>query len=130
MIETSQLQTLVAVARARSFSKAAEDLSVTQSAISQSVKNLESKIGVKLFKRSGKKVVLTQEGEKLYAIAASFLGHLGDTLIEIQHDKDSMSGKVRIGTLIGVGKSWLAPELLNFSKDYPELSISISLEIL
>lgn len=127
MIETSQLHTLVAVARARSFSKAAEDLSVTQSAISQSVKNLEGKIGVKLFKRSGKKVVLTQEGEKLYSIAASFLTHLDDTLVEIQHDKDSMTGKVRIGTLIGVGKSWLAPELLSFAKEYPELAVSISL---
>lgn len=127
MIETSQLQTLVAVARASSFSKAAEDLSVTQSAISQSVKNLESKIGVKLFKRSGKKVVLTQEGEKLYGIAASFLSHLNDTLTEIQHDKDSMTGKVRIGTLMGVGKSWLAPELLSFAKDFPDLSLSISL---
>ncbi|OIQ17813.1 MAG: hypothetical protein BM556_10305 [Bacteriovorax sp. MedPE-SWde] len=127
MIETSQLHTLVAVARARSFSKAAEDLGVTQSAISQSVKNLESKIGVKLFKRSGKRVVLTQEGEKLCSIASSFLTHLDDTLVEIQHDKDSMTGKVRIGTLIGVGKSWLAPELLSFAKEYPDLAVSISL---
>ena len=44
MIETSQLQTLVAVTQAQSFSKAAEDLHVTQSAISQSIKNLEKKI--------------------------------------------------------------------------------------
>ncbi len=109
MIETSQLQTLVAVARAKSFSKAAEDLNVTQSAISQSIKNLENKIEVKLFKRSGKKVVLTPEGEKLFSLAAAFLTNLDDTLEEIQHDKDEMSGKVRIGTLIGVGKSWLAP---------------------
>ena len=50
MIETSQLQTLVAVAKAKSFSKAADDLNVTQSAISQSVKNLEKKIDIKLFK--------------------------------------------------------------------------------
>lgn len=125
MIETSQLQTLVAVARAKSFSKAAEDLNVTQSAISQSIKNLENKIEVKLFKRSGKKVVLTPEGEKLFSLAAAFLTNLDDTLEEIQHDKDEMSGKVRIGTLIGVGKSWLAPEFLELSKNNPDLTVSV-----
>ncbi len=127
MIETSQLQTLVAVSKVKSFSKAAEDLGVTQSAISQSVKNLETKVGVKLFKRSGKRVVLTGEGEKLYNIASSFLSHLDDTLNEIQHDKNNMSGRVRIGTLIGVGKSWLAPELLSFATEHEDLSVAVSM---
>lgn len=127
MLETSQLQTLVAVARAQSFSKAAEDLNVTQSAISQSVKNLETKIGVKAFKRTGKKVVLTQEGEKLYELATTFLNEMDETLNQIQDNKDEMKGKIRIGTLTGVGKSWLAQELLNFAVSEPELSIHISL---
>lgn len=127
MIETSQLQTLVAVAKARSFSKAAEELHVTQSAISQSIKNLENKVGVKLFKRSGKKVVLTPEGEKLYGLGANFIMQLDDTLDEIQFDRDTMSGKVRIGTLTGIGKSWLAPLCLNFAKKYQDLTISLNL---
>lgn len=127
MIETSQLQTLVAVSKAKSFSKAAEDLHVTQSAISQSIKNLERKIEVKLFKRSGKKVVLTQEGEKLYALAQNFLGQMEETLDEITHDKNSMSGVVRIGTLTGIGKSWLAPEMLQFSDENKDLTVSINL---
>jgi len=127
MIETSQLQTLVAVAKASSFSKAADELHVTQSAISQSIKNLENKISVKLFKRSGKRVMLTSEGEKLYHLASDFLGQIGETLQEIKHDKNSMSGRVRIGTLIGIGKSWLAPEVLSLAKNYPELEVNISL---
>ncbi|MBT6326253.1 MAG: LysR family transcriptional regulator [Bdellovibrionales bacterium] len=127
MIETSQLQTLVAVARARSFSRAAQELGVTQSAISQSIKNLENKIEVKLFKRSGKRVVLTPEGEKLYGLASDFLLQMDDTLEEVRHDKLSMSGKIRIGTLTGVGKSWLAPELLEYSLKYPELTVGITL---
>ncbi|MCO4793917.1 MAG: LysR family transcriptional regulator [Bacteriovoracaceae bacterium] len=127
MIETSQLQTLVAVARAKSFSKAAEELHVTQSAISQSIKNLETKIGVKLFKRSGKRVVLTPEGEKLYGLGANFIMQLDDTLDEIQFDKDTMSGKVRIGTLTGIGKSWLAPLCLNFAKKHENLTINLNL---
>lgn len=127
MIETSQLQTLVAVAKAQSFSKAAEDLSVTQSAISQSIKNLENKIEVKIFKRSGKRVVLTPEGEKLYDLASHFIRDLDDTLEDVRHDRDTMSGKVRIGTLTGIGKSWLAPTMLQFSKDFPDLTIAINL---
>jgi len=121
MIETSQLQTLMAVARANSFSKAADDLHVTQSAISQSIKNLENKLEVKLFKRSGKSVVLTPEGEKLFQLAKNFLGQMDDTLEEIRHDKTSMTGKVRIGTLTGIGKSWLAPEMLQLAKEFPEI---------
>lgn len=127
MIETSQLQTLVAVTEAKSFSRAAESLHVTQSAISQSIKNLENKIGLKLFKRSGKKVVLTHEGEKLYQLAQSFLSQMEETLGEMNSDKTSMTGTVRIGTLTGIGKSWLAPEMLSFASDYPDLAVSISL---
>jgi DNA-binding transcriptional LysR family regulator len=127
MIEISQLQTLVAVAHASSFSKAADELSVTQSAISQSIKNLEIKIGVKLFKRSGKRVVLTQEGEKLFNLGTTFLGQMDETLEEILNDKNTMSGKVRIGTLQGIGKSWLAPNLLKFAKLHTNLSVGISL---
>lgn len=127
MIETSQLQTLVAVTKAKSFSKAAEDLHVTQSAISQSIKNLERKIDVKLFKRSGKKVVLTQEGEKLYGLAQNFLSQMEETLDEITDDKTSMSGVVRIGTLTGIGKSWLAPEMLQYADENKDLTVSINL---
>lgn len=125
MIETSQLQTLVAVALAQSFSKAAINLNVTQSAISQSVKNLESKLDIKIFKRSGKNVILTPEGEKLYAFAAQFLSDLRETLDSLQEDKDELKGKVRIGTLTGIGKSWLATELVIYAKENPDLLLSI-----
>ncbi len=127
MIETSQLQTLVAVAKAHSFSKAAEDLNVTQSAISQSIKNLESKLDIKIFKRAGKSVVLTPEGEKLYLFASQFLSDLRDTLDDIQNDRNEMRGKVRIGTLTGIGKSWLATELVTHAKENPDLMMSIKM---
>lgn len=127
MIEISQLQTLVTVAKMGSFSRAAEELNVTQSAISQSVKNLEHKIGVKLFKRSGKRVVPTSEGEKLYRMGLKLIMQMNDTLEEIQSERDTMKGKVRIGTLTGVGKSWLAPIMLKFSSKHPELTVSLNL---
>lgn len=127
MIEISQLQTLIAVEKAGSFSRAAENLQVTQSAISQSIKNLENKLGVNLFRRSGKKVVLTPEGEKLYYLALEFLGQLENTIEEIKSDKSAVTGKVRIGTVTGIGKSWLAHELLDFSNEFPELTPIVQL---
>jgi DNA-binding transcriptional LysR family regulator len=125
MIETSQLQTLVAVTRAKSFSKAAEDLGVTQSAISQSIKNLEGKLEIKIFKRSGKNVVLTTEGERLYQFGSHFLSEMRETLDGLQSDKDEMKGKVRMGTLTGIGKSWLAHEIVDYAKENPDLRLSV-----
>lgn len=125
MIETSQLQTLVAVTKAKSFSRAAEDLGVTQSAISQSIKNLESKLEIKIFKRSGKNVVLTPEGERLYQFGAHFLSEMRETLDDLQSDKELMRGKVRIGTLTGIGKSWLAHEIVVYAKENPDLRLSV-----
>ena len=125
MIETSQLQTLVAVTKAKSFSRAADDLGVTQSAISQSIKNLEKKLDIQIFKRSGKNVVLTPEGERLYLFGSNFLSKMTETLDDLQSDRNSMKGKVRIGTLTGVGKSWVAHEVVNYAGANPELSLSV-----
>lgn len=125
MIETSQLQTLVAVTKAKSFSKAADDLGVTQSAISQSIKNLESKLEIKIFKRSGKNVVLTTEGEKLYHFGSHFLEEMHETLEGLKEDRDLMKGKVRIGTLTGIGKSWLAHEIVDYAKENPDLRLTV-----
>ncbi len=125
MIETSQLQTLVAVTKAKSFSRAADDLGVTQSAISQSIKNLESKLEIKIFKRSGKSVVLTTEGEKLYHFGVQFLEEMHETLEGLKADRDQMKGKVRIGTLTGIGKSWLAHEIVDYAKENPDLRLTV-----
>jgi DNA-binding transcriptional LysR family regulator len=126
-LEISQIQTLVAVAKTGSFSKAAEELHVTQSAISQSIKNLEQKIEVPLFSRSGKKVSLTLEGEKLYLMSKKFLARIDETLNEIRQDKNEMSGKIRIGTLMGIGKSWLGDQLMDFVEEYPLIHLNIHL---
>lgn len=125
MIETSQLQTLVAVTNAKSFSKAAEQLGVTQSAISQSIKNLESKLEIKIFKRSGKLIVPTAEGERLFSLGEQFLSNMEDTLNDLKGDKNEMRGKVRIGTLTGIGKTWLAREIVDYAKENPQLELTV-----
>ena len=127
MIETSQLQTLVAISNEGSYSLAAEKLGVTQSAISQSVKSLEKKLAVKLLRKNGKKIVLTQEGEDLFKLSSRFLSDLNSTIKNISSSKNEMKGSVRVGTLSGIGKSWLAPELLDFTLANEGYSSSIVL---
>lgn len=126
-IETSQLHTIRAVTSAGSFSKAAEELGVTQSAISQSIKNIETKLGVQLFRRAGKQVFLTPEGEKLDDLARNYFKQLENTLEAIQVGKDQMAGPLRLGTLTGVGKSWLAPTVLDFVQEYPNIQMDLKL---
>lgn len=126
-IETSQLHTIRAVTSAGSFSKAAEDLGVTQSAISQSIKNIENKLGVQLFRRAGKQVFLTHEGERLDELARNYFKQLESTLEAIQTGKDQMSGPLRLGTLTGVGKSWLAPTVLDFVEENPNIQMDLKL---
>ena len=113
--------------RQQDLSKAAEKLCVTQSAISQSIKNLEKKVGVQLVKRSGKKIVFTEEGIKLYHFAHKFLGKMDVTINSISSSRDLMQGRVRIGTLSGIGKSWLAHEILDLLASNPDLNCNIEL---
>ncbi len=127
MIESSQLQTLISVAKFNSFSKAGDELGVTQSAISQSIKNLENKVDAKLFKRSGKNVVLTSDGRRLCEWAQDYLGKFEEVLEDISTNNKSMKGTLRIGTLYGLGKSWLGHQVINFGLRYPEISVRVTL---
>ena len=128
MLETNQLQALVAVAQTKSFSKAAEELHVTQSAISQNIKTLEQKVGVSLFKRSGKSVILTTEGERLLAVAKDFFHRLEDVLHEIEESSSEIRGRIRLGTVSGIGKSWLATRMIDLSAKYPDLKLVLVLD--
>ena len=100
---------------------------MTQSAISQSIKNIENKLGVQLFRRAGKQVFLTHEGERLDELARNYFKQLESTLEAIQTGKDQMSCPLRLGTLTGVGKSWLAPTVLDFVEENPNIQMDLKL---
>jgi len=128
MIESSLLHVLSEVEKTGSFSKAALNLGVTQSAISQKVKTLESKIGQTLFKRKGKTFELTKNAKKLTKISRHYQKKLDEFFIEMRLNQTEVAGSLRVGTLYGVGKSWLSSQMIEFAKDYKELKISLSLE--
>jgi DNA-binding transcriptional LysR family regulator len=96
MVENSLLQTLLVVDKNKSFSKAADELHVTQSAISQSIKSLETKIGTKLVLRLGKKISLTEEGEKIATLAKEYFLKFDDVLDSINAKDKKISVKIHL----------------------------------
>ena len=128
MIENSQLMVLMALTKADSLSQAAEHLSITQSAVSQHIKNLEAKVGFAIVTRQGKKLVLTPGGTKLAKLGKKYYKTFEDAITEIQQEHDRILGGVSLGTLFGIGKSWIANRMVEFSSHFPDLSVKVSMD--
>lgn len=113
-----------AAARTLSFTKAAEELFITQSAVSRQIKALEDNLGLKLFERRPRSLTLTDNGETLYRIA-------GDTLDRLQAATDRLRAETRtrqiaITTTTGFASLWLIPRLRRFTRAHPDIDVRIS----
>jgi DNA-binding transcriptional LysR family regulator len=128
MIESSQLQVLMALSESSSLSQAAEVLHITQSAVSQNLKSLESKVGFAVVARQGKKVVLTPSGRRLAKLGKNYFKKLDDAITDILQDQNIIAGKLRVGTLFGIGKSWIASRMIEFSSHFPDMAIDVKMD--
>ncbi len=128
MIETSQLQVLIALSHNENISKAAEELNVTQSAVSQALKNLETKVGLPIITRQGKSVTLTDNGMKLAKVAKQFFKRIDETIEQIHLENHEIKGKINVGSLYGLGKTWLSSRMLDFLSTYPQLEVKVSMD--
>ncbi|WP_318508784.1 LysR family transcriptional regulator [Bacillus sp. T3] len=124
-MELRQLEYFAAVARMENFTKAAERLRIAQPALSQQIKNLEQELGIKLFKRTGRGVILTGAGEQFFIGAEK-------TLAEAKMAKDSVKGfinsphgKIMVGALESMVQTRLPSLLKAFSKKYPGIKVFI-----
>lgn len=114
-----------AVASQMSFSKGAESLYMTQSAASQSIKNLENALDTKLFLRGKKGISLTPEGELLYEYVEKALSLLEKGEHEIEKMKKGELGSLRIGVSDTLSRYLLLPFLEKFSSIYPMINLQI-----
>jgi DNA-binding transcriptional LysR family regulator len=128
MIESGQLQVLMALNISDSLSEAADKLNITQSAVSQNLKALEAKVGFPVVARKGKKVILTPSGVRLAKLGRNYFKKLDDAITDILQDQNKIKGSIRIGTLFGIGKSWIASRLISMSKLYPDISVEIKMD--
>lgn len=128
MIESSQLNVLMAVERSATLSEAADMLSITQSAVSQNLKSLEQKVGFDVVTRKGKKVGLTPNGKKLARLGRNYFKKFDEAITEIHQEKNKITGSLAIGTMFGIGKSWIASRVIEFASHFPELSLEIKMD--
>ncbi|MCB1672281.1 MAG: hydrogen peroxide-inducible genes activator [Gammaproteobacteria bacterium] len=118
-----QLKYLCAVAEHRHFSKAAEACHVTQSTLSAGIQELESQLGVTIFERNKKNVLITPLGEKILRQARLLLGNAED-LVAIAHaSQDPLSSDVRLGVIPTIGPFLLPQMLTDLRREYPRLKL-------
>jgi LysR family transcriptional regulator, glycine cleavage system transcriptional activator len=117
------LRVFESVASHLSFAEAAEALHVTPAAVSMQVRTLEEYLGVPLFRRSGRSIALTAEGELLLPGVRRGLGALQQSMRQLRQDR--VAGALNISTLASFLQKWLLPRLPQFHDRHPEIQLSI-----
>lgn len=113
-----------AAARSLSFTRAAKELFVTQSAVSRQVKTIEDHLGVALFLRRHRALMLTEAGHELYRATAQALRQLSDAAAKIR--QRSAGHTLTVTTTIGFASLWLIPRLADFRSQRPDIDIRIA----
>ena len=115
------------VARAGSFTHAAETLNLSQSAISRQISALEDAIGTPLFHRHARGLILTEQGEILFEAAEDMASKLGRATSRLTESKAAPAGPLRITTTVGLGSAWLAVRLERFLDRFPDIEVQLIL---
>ncbi len=126
-LDWDKLRVFHAAAEAGSFTHAAETLRLSQSAISRQVSALEQDVGVALFHRHARGLVLTEQGEMLYQTAHEVLMKLENVKDRLTETKDRPSGPLRVTTTVGLGSGWLTERVQEFLDLYPEIQLQLIL---
>jgi DNA-binding transcriptional LysR family regulator len=121
----SALQALEASARHLNFTRAAEDLSVTQSGVSRQITNLEQFLGTRLFERSGSRLILTDAGSKYVQDVVPMLNRLEEVSIDLVRGRKA-DASLMIGANPTFVSRWLAPRLEHFVRQAPEIPVEVN----
>lgn len=117
----SLLRCFECAARNQSYSRAAQELSITQAAVSQQIRNLEQHLGVKLFSRAGRYMELTQQGKTLSEYVGKAFGLLSKGFDKIMVEPEE--GVLTVTAALSFCSVWLVPRLWKFSALYPHISV-------
>lgn len=121
--QLSKLYTFEIAARHCSFALAADELSISPSAVSHRINSLEEELGFKLFQRFHRKVELTSEGERVFWVLKSSLEYLNQEILEIKNQE--LSGTLTVYSRPSIAQCWLVPKLADFAHHYPAISLNI-----
>ena len=126
-MDWDRLRVFHAVAEAGSFTHAGEALNLSQSAISRQIGGLEENLGVLLFHRHARGLILTEQGELLHRTVHEVFTKLAMTEARISDSKDRPRGPLKVTCTVAFGSLWLTERLKEFIELYPEVSLSLVL---
>jgi DNA-binding transcriptional LysR family regulator len=126
--DLADLNAFLMVENHRSFSKAATELGVTTSALSHSIRNLETRLGVRLLNRTSRTVSPTDAGSTLAKRLTIGFEEIGGALAEVDRHRDRPSGRLRINVLNDGARLLLAKRLPTFLQAYPEVQVEIAVD--
>ena len=114
----SELNAAAAIAARKSFRAAANDLGISASALSHAIASLESRLGVRLFNRTTRSVSLTPAGEQFLTRVRPAMSEIADAMHEVNEQRSTPAGLIRINTSEGAGEQILAPIVTEFLRRY------------
>ncbi|MDP2594625.1 LysR substrate-binding domain-containing protein [Alteromonas stellipolaris] len=110
-------------ARHESYSKAAEELYISQAAVSQQMRQLETNLGVSLFRRQSRKMILTGSGRTLYASCEKGFSEIVNGMNQIH--EEPLEGSLTVTSTQAFCSLWLMPNLFEFFNEFPNININI-----
>ena len=116
------LRTFEAAARRGSFTKAAEELHATQSAVSRQIRTLEENLGVPLFRRGHRKVRLTADGERLLPVLSEAFRNIEKTVARLREPERDV--KLKVPPTFAI--RWLIPRLEHFQSERPDVQVRLT----
>ncbi|PDT37786.1 transcriptional regulator [Rhizobium sp. M10] len=122
------LVSFVESAASGSFTAAAARLDLTPAAVSKNVMQLEQQLGVRLFNRSTRKIVLTAEGREFAQRASEVLRALDDAVSDVSRAGGEAAGRVRISVGASIGRRYVLPLLPSLAAAHPRLELEVSLD--
>lgn len=123
LLGPEQLRTFVAVARTGSLTKAAEEVFLTQSAVSRQMKDLERSLSTPPLERFGRGVRLTPAGETLLNHALKILGDIREAVQAVHEIEEGVAGELRLGTTVTVANYLLPQILAAYRREHPHVRV-------
>lgn len=128
ILDWDKLRIFHSVADAGSLTHAGESLHLSQSAVSRQIRALEESLGVTLFHRHARGLILTEQGELLFDATSDMSKKLDNAEARIRDSEDEVYGELKVTTTVGFGTLWLAPRIGRLYDQYPDLKIDLLLE--
>jgi DNA-binding transcriptional LysR family regulator len=126
--DLNDLLAFLAVARERSFTRAAAQLGVSQSALSQTVRGLEVRLGLRLLARTTRRVAPTEAGERLLRTLGPRFEEIDAELQAVRETREKPAGTIRITATEYATESVLLPKLAKLLREYPDIKVEIVID--